>query len=150
MGVVLNHDAKRFSAFVMILFGVLCSRSVAFQSSVVGQDSITSNGYYAYDIPHSEFASSIWLKKEAQFLNPYMMEIETLNSGDFKVEVYRLDGTLAGSSIRNSPRGQWHTFNFTTSGQFGSGIPNGVYKIRIVNLSSGKRMVRGGTLYYGK
>lgn len=101
-----------------------------------------------YNLGSSTFSTFVWLKSGALFQNPQSMNIEMTVEGAYSVEVLREDGTTAGKATRPNPHGGWASFDFKNGGEFGGGIPDGKYKVRLVNASPGTRQVRGGDLTY--
>lgn len=101
----------------------------------------------AYKFGSTKFKDFIWLKAGALFKDPGRMEIEMKNRGSFIVEVCKPDGIVVGKGQRSNVSG-WQTFDFRNGGEFGPGIPNGNYKIKLVNSSPGLREVVSGQLWY--
>jgi hypothetical protein len=69
------------------------------------------------------------------------------NPGAYAVEVWFAEGGLAGKGQLDNPIGGWHSFDFHQGqGGFTPSIPDGMFKVRLVNLSSGTREAHGGSL----
>ncbi len=103
----------------------------------------------AYSIGATTFKSFVWIKGGTLFKNPSYLEIEVSSPGAFGVEVVRPDGSVAGKAQVPNPHGGWLTFTFRSGGQFGAGISNGDYKIKLTNPSgSGERKVKEGRFEY--
>lgn len=101
-----------------------------------------------YTFGSSSFSTFIWLKSGAMFQNPRDMNVEMTVAGAYIVEICKQDGSVVGKAARPNAHGGWASFDFKGGGEFGPGIPDGNYKIRLVNGSSGTRKVRGGDLTY--
>jgi|SRR4051794_16268906 len=95
----------------------------------------------------TSFANFVWLDHGQPFSDPASMDIEMVNAGAFAVEVIRPNGTLAGRALAGNPHGGWSTFDFKYGGVFGPGIPDGVYRIRLVNAAPGVRQAKQGDLW---
>lgn len=103
-----------------------------------------------YDLKHSGFSHYVWVHGGAWFQNPDTLSIEMVNAGKYGVEVYRPDGSLAGKAERPNAHGGWSSFYFSDGWEFkpGPGLPPGMYKFKLVNLSGGRREIRGGSFDY--
>ena len=101
-----------------------------------------------YPIGPTAFATFVWLKSGALFNNPNFLEIEMATTGKFGVEVTRPDGSVACSAQRENSNAGWHTFNFRHGGECGAGVPNGDYKIKLINQAAGTRETKSGRLEY--
>jgi hypothetical protein len=101
-----------------------------------------------YSFGVTSFRNFVWLDSGLPFADPAALEVEMVNSGAFGVEILRLNWTLAGKAQRSNPNGGWATFDFKQGGEFGPGIPDGVYRIRLTNLSLGTRKAKSGTLWF--
>jgi len=101
-----------------------------------------------YRFGKTDFATHVWLDGGAFFRNPDFLEIEMTIAGKFGVEVQRADGTIACAAQRANANAGWHTFHFRDGGECGAGVPNGDYKIRLVNHDAGSRSAKAGRLVY--
>lgn len=99
-----------------------------------------------YSFGASKFSDFVWLNNGHLFKNPDFLEIEMVTKGKFSVEVVRVDGSLEGAAHRENSG--WSTVHFRTGGEFGGGVPNGEYKIRLKNAGPGERDVKQGNLEY--
>jgi hypothetical protein len=73
------------------------------------------------------------------------MDVEMANPGAYGVEVWDLAGDLVGKAYRKNAVGGWASFNFRGSWDMPL-IPDGMYRIRLTNLSGGTRRARQGSL----
>ena len=101
-----------------------------------------------YEFGKTSFKNFVWLKSGALFKNPGGLDVEMSTNGAYGLEVYKLDGTLAGKSKRPNEHGGWASFYFRNGGDFGGVIFNGEYKIKLTNLASGRREAKQGQLSY--
>ena len=103
-----------------------------------------------YTLKHSSFSHYIWINKGDPFTNPDTLNIEMVTAGKYGIEIYSVDGRLAGKAERPNAHGGWSSFYFREGWEFspGPGLPPGTYKIKILNLSDGNCDLRGGDLDY--
>jgi hypothetical protein len=87
------------------------------------------------------------LGNEIKFRNPDNLNVEMINGGAYGVEVIDGLGNVVGSAQRENPIGGWSSYYFRDGGEFIPPIPNGRFRIRLVNKADGKREALQGTLY---
>jgi hypothetical protein len=101
-----------------------------------------------YHFGATSFSNFVWLNGGALFRNPTILEVEMVTSGAYRVEILDAGEALVAKSYpRDNLHGGWEVFNFGgAGGEFVPPIPEGNFKIRLVNLGTGTRQAHQGVL----
>ena len=90
---------------------------------------------------NGSYSHELWLNGGQLINEPVGIDVESVNTGAFALEVVDEAGAIKAHNVTQNPHGGWTSWDLPSLGVYG-----GLYKLKFVNAAPGTRQIKQGTI----